>query len=89
MASKINVTPKGVYLPLSKLELSRIDFTFTSLQSAVNCCFCDTYGGNIYFAGDSTPIPYWYIARIFITKTQAPNLFMHIISIGFIVKNWR
>ena len=63
-----------------------LDFTFTSLQSAVNCCFCDTFGGNIYFAGDSTPITYWYIARIFITKTQAPNLFMSIIFIGFIVK---
>ena len=67
IASKINVTPKGVYLPISKLHSilavanllahnnkSQICYCGQiSLQSAaVNCSFSDTFGGNIYFAGD-------------------------------------
>ena len=62
--SKINVTPKGVYLPISKLHSilavanllahnnkSQICYCGQiSLQSAaVNCSFSDTFGGNIYF----------------------------------------
>ena len=67
IASKINVTPKGVHLPISKLHSilavvnllahnnkSQICYCGQiSLQSAaVNCWFFDTFGGNIYFAGD-------------------------------------
>ena len=66
-ASKINDTPKGVYSPISKLQSilvvanllahnnkSQICYCGQiSLQSAaVNCSFSDTFGGNIYFAGD-------------------------------------
>ena len=69
IASKINVTPKGVYLPNSKLRSilavanllahnneSQICYCDQiSLQSAaVNCSFFDTFVGNIYFAGDGT-----------------------------------
>ena len=69
IASKIKVTPKGVYLPISKLHsilgvanllahnnISQICYCGQiSLQSAaVNCSFSDTFGGNIYFAGDGT-----------------------------------
>ena len=68
-ASKINVTPKGVYLPIWKLHSilavanllahnnkSQICYCGQiSLQSAaVNCSFSDIFGGNIYFAGDGT-----------------------------------
>ena len=64
--SKINGTPKGVYLPISKLDSilavanllahnnkSQICYCGQiSLQSAaVNCSFSDTFGGNINFAG--------------------------------------
>ena len=59
--------PKGVFLPISKLHSilavanllahnnkSQICYCGQiSLQSAaVNCSFSDTFGGNIYFAGD-------------------------------------
>ena len=69
IASKINGTPKAVYLPISKLHSilavanllahnnkSQICYCGqVSLQSAaVNCSFCDTFGGTIYFAGDGT-----------------------------------
>ena len=69
IASKINGTHKGVYLPISKLHSilavanllahnnkSQICYcSQISLQSAaVNCTFSDTFGGNIYFAGDGT-----------------------------------
>ena len=69
IASKINVTPKGGSLHISKLNsilavekllahnnISQICYCGQiSLQSAaVNCCFSDTFGGNIYFAGDDT-----------------------------------
>ena len=69
IASKINVTPKGVYMPILKLHSilavanllahnnkSQICYCGQiSLQSAaVNCSFSGTYGGNIYFAGDGT-----------------------------------
>ena len=69
IASKINGTPKGVYLPISKLHsilavanllahnnISQICYSSQiSLQSAaVNCTFSDIFGGNIYFAGDGT-----------------------------------
>ena len=62
IASKINVTPKGDYLPISKLHSilavanllahnnkSQICYCGQiSLQSAaVNCSFSDTFGGNI------------------------------------------
>ena len=62
IASKINVTPKGVYLSISKLHLilaaanllahnnkSQICYCGQILlQSAViNCSFCDTFVGNI------------------------------------------
>ena len=61
--------PKGVYLPISKLNSilpvanllahnkhkSNLLLRYNSLQgAAVNCTFSDTFGGNIYFAGDST-----------------------------------
>ena len=61
------VPPKGAYLPISKLHSilavanllahnnkSQICYCGQiSLQSAaVNCSFSDTFGGNIYFAGD-------------------------------------
>ena len=70
--SKINITPKGVYLPNSKLHsilavanllahnnISQICYCGQiSLPSAVdNCSFpwqFDTFGCNIYFAGDGT-----------------------------------
>ena len=67
--SKINVTPKGVYLPISKLHSilavanllahnnkSQICYCGQiSLQSAaVNCSFSDTFRGNIYFAVEGT-----------------------------------
>ena len=67
--SKINGTPKGVYLPISKLHSifdeanllahnnkSQICYCGQiSLQStAVNCSFSATFGGTIYFAGDGT-----------------------------------
>ena len=69
MASKINVTPKGVHLPISKIHSilavanllahnNKRQICYCgqiSLQSAaVNCSFSDTFGGNIYFAGDGT-----------------------------------
>ena len=72
IVSKINDTPKGVYLHISKIDLyfRRSKFTcqvahnnisqicycnLISLQSAaVNCCYSDAYGGNIYFAGSGT-----------------------------------
>ena len=69
MANKINGTPKGVHLPISKLHsilavanllahnnISQFCYCGQiSLQSAaVNCSFSDTFGGNIYFAGDGT-----------------------------------
>ena len=69
VASKINGTPKGVCLPISKLHSilavanllannnkSQICYYGQiSLQSAaVNSNFSDTFGGNIYFAGDGT-----------------------------------
>ena len=65
IASKINGTPKGVNLPISKLHSilavanllahnnkSQICYCGQiSLQSAaVNCSFSDTFGANIYFA---------------------------------------
>ena len=65
IASKINVTPKGVYLPISKLHSilavanllahnnkSQICYCGqNSLQSAaVNCSLSDTFGGTNYFA---------------------------------------
>ena len=61
--------PKGVYLPISKVDLilavvnllthnSKSQICYCgqiSLQSAaVNCSFSDTSGGTIYFAGDAT-----------------------------------
>ena len=61
--------PKCVYMPISKLHSilavanllahnnkSQICYCGQiSLQSAaVNCSFSDTFGGNIYFAGDGT-----------------------------------
>ena len=67
IASKTNVTPKGVYLPISKLHSispvvnllahnnkSQICYCGQiSVQSAaVNCSFSDTFGGITYFAGD-------------------------------------
>ena len=67
--SKINDTPKGVYLPILKLHSilavvnllahnnkSQICYCGQiSLQSAAdNWSFYDTFGGNIYFAGDGT-----------------------------------
>ena len=69
IASKINGTPKGVYLPISKLHSILAEANLLahnnkspicycgqiSLQSAaVNCSFSDTFGGNIYFAGYGT-----------------------------------
>ena len=69
IASKINGTPKSVYVLISKLHSisavanllalnnkSQICYCGQiSLQSvAVNCSFSDTFGGNIYFAGDGT-----------------------------------
>ena len=69
ITSKINVTPKGVHLPILKPHSilavanllahnnkSQICYCGQiSLQSAaVNCSFSDTFGGNIYFAGDGT-----------------------------------
>ena len=69
VASKINVTPKGVYLPIPKLHSilavanllahnNKSQFCYCgqiSLQSAaVNCSISDTFGGTIYFAGDGT-----------------------------------
>ena len=69
IASKINVTTKGVYLPISNPHSilavanllahnnkSQICYCGQiSLQgAAVNCRFSDTFGGNIYFAGDGT-----------------------------------
>ena len=72
IASKINVTPDGVYLPISKLHSilavanllahnnkSQICYCGQiSLQSAaVNCTFSDNFGGTIYFAGDGTSDP--------------------------------
>ena len=74
IASKINVTPKYVYSPISKLHSifsvtnllahnnkSQICYCGQiSLQSAaVNCSFSDTFVGNIYFAGDGT----WLLAH--------------------------
>ena len=65
--SKINVTPKGVYIPklhsilavvnlLAHNNKSQICYCGQiSLQSAaVNCSFSDTFRGTIYFAGDGT-----------------------------------
>ena len=75
IASKINGTPKGVYSPISKLHSilavanllahnnkSQICYCGQiSLQSAaVNCSFSDTFGANIYFAGDGTRRRRWY-----------------------------
>ena len=69
ITSKINGTPKGVYLPISKLRSilavanllahnnkSQICYCGQiSLQSAaVNCSFSDTFEGNIYFTADGT-----------------------------------
>ena len=69
IASKINGTSKGVYLPISKLHSilaaanllahnnkSQICYCAQILlqSAAVNCSFSDTFGGNIYFAGDGT-----------------------------------
>ena len=68
IASRINVTPKGVNLPGSKPHsilakanllahnnISQICYCgqILSQSGAVNCSF-DTFGGNIYFAGDGT-----------------------------------
>ena len=65
--SRINVTPKGLYLSISKLHsiltvanllahnnISQICYCGQiSLQKTiVNCSFSDTFGGNIYFAGE-------------------------------------
>ena len=67
--SKINVTPKCGYLPISKLHSilavanllahnnkSQICYCGQiSLHSAAaDCSFSDTFGGNIYFAGEGT-----------------------------------
>ena len=66
IASKINATPKGVCLSISKLQsilavanllahnnISQICYCDQiSLQSAVVNSFSDTLGGTIYFAGD-------------------------------------
>ena len=72
ITSKINVTPKGVYLPISKLHSiiavanllahnnkSQICYCGQiSLQSAaVNWSFSDIFVGTIYFAGDGTMSP--------------------------------
>ena len=51
IASKINVTPISVCLPISELHL------ILKKCAAVNCSFSDNLtplGGNIYFAGDGT-----------------------------------
>ena len=65
--SKMNVTPKGDYLPISKLySISTVANLLAhnnkicycgqiSLQrAAVNCSFSDTFEGNICFAGNGT-----------------------------------
>ena len=67
--SKINGTPKGVHLPISKLHsILAVAILFAhnnksqicycgqiSLQcAAVNCSFSGFFGGKIYFAGDGT-----------------------------------
>ena len=69
VASKINGTPKFVYLPIPKLHSilavanllahnnkSQICYCGQILlqSAAVNCSISDTFGGNIYFAGDGT-----------------------------------
>ena len=78
IASKIYVTPKGVYLPISKLHSilavanllalnnkSRICYCGQILlqSAAVNCCLSDTIGGNINFAGDGTTDGNWDLLR--------------------------
>ena len=93
MASKISVTPKSAYLPISKLHSilavanllahnnkSQICYCGQiSLQSAaVNCSLSDTFGGNIYFAGDGTYTGY---TRDYITKEfNKLNKYVHIYS---------
>ena len=74
---KINVTPRGVCLPISKLHSilavanllahnnkSQICYCgqITLQSAAVNCSFSNTFGGNIYFAGDSTYNIFFYLA---------------------------
>ena len=85
IASKINVTPNSVFLPISKLysilaasnllahnNISQICYCVQiSLQSAaVNFSFStnDTFGGNIYSAGDDTHFIYMYNLYIHICK---------------------
>ena len=64
ISSKINVTPKVVYLPISKLHSivavanlpTHNNISQISLQSAA--VFLTPFGGNIYFAGDDKSLKY-------------------------------
>ena len=63
ISSKINVTPKGVYLPISKLHSIVAVANLLAHNNKSNfitecCCFSHTFGGNIYFAGDDTSLKY-------------------------------
>ena len=67
IASKINGTPKGVYLPISKLHSILAAANLLAHNNISQICYCgqvslqstavifwqyDAFGGNIYFAGD-------------------------------------
>ena len=89
ITSKINGTPKGVHLLVSKLHtilvvanllvhnnISQICYCGEiSLQSdAVNCSFSDTFRGNIYFAGDGTLKHIFINVSVFFTRTANYSL---------------
>ena len=67
IASKINVTPKGVHLPISKLHSILAVANLLAHNNKSQICYCgqislqsaavsfsDTIGGTIYFAGVGT-----------------------------------
>ena len=69
VASKINVTPKCVYLPILKQHSILAVVNLLAHNNINQICYCgqislecwlqffwqsDTFGGNIYFAGDDT-----------------------------------
>ena len=60
IASKINITPKGVCLPISKLHSILAVVILLAHNYISQICYCGQislqtlFGGNFYFAGDST-----------------------------------
>ena len=54
IVSNINVSTKGVYLPISKLHSILSDANLRVHNNTNQICYCGQISFNIYFAGDGT-----------------------------------